>query len=358
MPGNSFGQLFRISTFGESHGPMIGVVIDGCPSNLAIDESFIQSELDRRKPGQSAITTQRKEEDTFEIVSGVFEGKTTGAPLTIIIRNKDQKPADYSHISDKYRPSHADFTYQEKYGIRDFRGSGRASARETAARVAAGAVAKLLLMQQGIEVFAYVSRVADVVAELNPSLVVKGEVEKNLVRCPDKATAEKMIALIEEVKQAGDTVGGAITGVVKNCPVGLGEPVFDKLHADLAKAMMSINAVKGFEIGSGFAGTYERGSQQNDVFEEKDGKVVTQTNNSGGIQGGISNGMDIYFNTAFKPVSTLMQDQKSVDKSGNEVTIEGKGRHDACVLPRAVPIVEAMAALVMADHFLRNKVYK
>lgn len=337
---------------------MIGVVIDGCPSNLAIDESFIQSELDRRKPGQSAITTQRKEEDTFEIVSGVFEGKTTGAPLTIIIRNKDQKPADYSHISDKYRPSHADFTYQEKYGIRDFRGSGRASARETAARVAAGAVAKLLLMQQGIEVFAYVSRVADVVAELNPSLVVKGEVEKNLVRCPDKATAEKMIALIEEVKQAGDTVGGAITGVVKNCPVGLGEPVFDKLHADLAKAMMSINAVKGFEIGSGFAGTYERGSQQNDVFEEKDGKVVTQTNNSGGIQGGISNGMDIYFNTAFKPVSTLMQDQKSVDKSGNEVTIEGKGRHDACVLPRAVPIVEAMAALVMADHFLRNKVYK
>lgn len=358
MPGNSFGQLFRITTFGESHGSMIGVVIDGCPSNLEIDESFIQGELDRRRPGQSAITTQRREEDTFEIVSGVFEGKTTGAPLAIIIKNKDQKPTDYSHISDKYRPSHADFTYQEKYGIRDHRGSGRASARETAARVAAGAVAKLLLKKYGIEVFAYVSRVADISIELNPSSVVKGDIEKNIVRCPDQATAERMIALIEKVRQEGDTVGGAITGVVKNCPVGVGEPVFDKLHADLAKAMMSINAVKGFEIGSGFTGTYEKGSQQNDIFEEKDGKIVTQTNNSGGIQGGISNGMDIYFNVAFKPVSTLMQSQKSVDKDGNAVEIEGKGRHDACVLSRAVPIVEAMAALVIADHLLRNKVYQ
>ncbi len=358
MPGNSFGQLFRITTFGESHGPMIGVVIDGCPSNLKIDENFIQGELDRRRPGQSAITTQRKEEDTFEIVSGVFEGKTTGAPLTILIRNRDQKPSDYSHISDKYRPSHADFTYQAKYGIRDHRGSGRASARETAARVAAGAVAKLLLAQSGIEVLAYVSRVADVATELNPSAVVKNDIEKSLVRCPDLTVAEKMIALIEKVKQEGDTVGGAITGVVKNCPVGLGEPVFDKLHAELAKAMMSINAVKGFEIGSGFAGTYKRGSQQNDIFEERNGKVVTQTNNSGGIQGGISNGMDIYFNTAFKPVSTLMQNQKSVDSEGKEVEIEGKGRHDACVLPRAVPIVEAMTALVVADHVLRNKVYQ
>lgn len=337
---------------------MIGVVIDGCPSNLEIDETFIQSELDRRKPGQSAITTQRKEEDTFEIVSGVFDGKTTGAPLTIIIRNKDQKPSDYGHISDKFRPSHADFTYQEKYGIRDHRGSGRASARETAARVAAGAIAKLLLKQQGIEVFAYVSRVADIAVELNPSSVVKEDIEKNLVRCPHEATAKAMIALIEQVKQEGDTVGGAITGVVRHCPTGLGEPVFDKLHADLAKAMMSINAVKGFEIGSGFGGTYERGSQQNDIFEEKEGNIVTQSNNSGGVQGGISNGMDIYFTAAFKPVSTLMQNQKSVDKDGNEVEIEGKGRHDACVLPRAVPIVEAMTALVIADHFLRNKVYR
>lgn len=337
---------------------MIGVVIDGCPSNLVIDEAFVQAELDRRKPGQSAITTQRKEEDTFEIVSGVFEGKTTGAPLTILIRNKDQKPGDYSHISDKYRPSHADFTYQEKYGIRDHRGSGRASARETVARVAAGAIAKLVLAKEGLDIFAYVSRIANINAELNPSSVVKEDIEKNIVRCPDEEAAAKMMELIEQVKKEGDTVGGVVTGVVKGSPVGLGEPVFDKLHADLAKAMMSINAVKGFEIGSGFAGTYERGSQQNDVFEMKDGKVVTDSNNSGGIQGGISNGMDIYFNVAFKPVSTLMQNQTSVDKAGNEVEIEGKGRHDACVLPRAVPIVEAMAALVICDHFLRNKVYK
>lgn len=357
MPGNSFGQLFKITTFGESHGPMIGVVIDGCPSNLVIDEAFIQSELDRRKPGQSTITTQRKEEDTFEIVSGVFEGKTTGAPITIIIRNKDQKPSDYKHISDKYRPSHADYTYQEKYGIRDFRGSGRASARETVARVAAGAIAKLILAQSGLDIFAYVSRISTVEAKLNPSSVVKENIEGNIVRCPDEKVAKEMINLIEQVKEEGDTVGGTITGIVKNCPVGLGEPVFDKLHADLAKAMVSINAVKGFEIGSGFAGTFQKGSEQNDSFEMKGGKVSTVTNNSGGIQGGISNGMDIYFNVAFKPVSTLMQSQKSIDNGGNEVEVEGKGRHDPCVLPRAVPIVEAMAALVVCEHFLRNKVY-
>ena len=358
MAGNSFGTLFRITTFGESHGPLIGVVVDGCPSNLEIDSDFIQSELDRRKPGQSALTTQRKEDYVVEIVSGVFEGKSTGAPLTILIKNKDQKPKDYSHIRDKFRPSHADFTWQEKFGIRDYRGSGRASARETAARVAAGAIAKLILQKAGIDIYAFVSRVGTIQTDLKPNEVAKEKIEGNLVRCPDEVAAAKMINLIEQVRSAGDTLGGEITAMVKGCPAGLGEPVFDKLHADLAKAMLSINAVKGFEIGSGFAGTYEKGSQQNDVFEKQDGKIATATNNSGGIQGGISNGMDIYFNVAFKPVSTLMKSQKSVDSQGREVEIEGKGRHDACVLPRAVPIVEAMAALVICDHYLRNKIYQ
>ena len=355
MAGNTFGQLFKITTFGESHGAMIGVVIDGCPSNLKIDEKFIQSELDRRKPGQSKITTQRKEDDVFEIVSGVFEGKTTGAPLTIIIRNTNQKPQDYKHLADKFRPSHADFTYSEKYGNRDHRGGGRSSARETAARVAAGAIAKLLLKKQGIEFNAWVSQVGMVKMKETEKNFSNKEIESTIVRCPDKVTAEKMIQLIEKTRKEGDTLGGVITAVITNCPVGLGEPVFDKLHADLGKAMLSINAVKGFEYGSGFEGTKMKGSEHNDVFTSK---TKTATNHSGGIQGGISNGMKIRFNVVFKPVATIMQDQQSIDKKGNKVTLEGKGRHDPCVVPRAVPIVEAMAALVIADHFLRNEIYK
>ncbi len=355
MAGNTFGQLFKITTFGESHGAMIGVVIDGCPSGLKIDEKFIQSELNRRKPGQSKITTQRKEDDVFEIVSGVFEGKTTGAPLTIIIRNTNQKPQDYKHLADVFRPSHADFTYQEKYGNRDHRGGGRSSARETAARVAAGAIAKLLLKKQGIQFNAWVSQVGMVKMKDTGKNFSNKEIESTIVRCPDKVTAEKMIQLIEKTRKEGDTLGGVITAVITNCPVGLGEPVFDKLHADLGKAMLSINAVKGFEYGSGFEGTQMKGSEHNDVFTSK---TKTATNHSGGIQGGISNGMEIRFNVAFKPVATIMQDQQSIDKKGNKVIVEGKGRHDPCVVPRAVPIVEAMAALVIADHFLRNKIYK
>ncbi len=364
MAGNSFGQLFKITTFGESHGAMIGVVIDGCPSNLKIDEKFIQSELDRRKPGQSKITTQRKEDDVFEIVSGVFENKTTGTPLTIIIRNSDQKPQDYKHLADKFRPSHADFTYSEKYGNRDYRGGGRSSARETAARVAAGAIAKLLLKKQGIQFNAWVSQVGTVKMKDSEKIFSNKEIESNIVRCPEKATAEKMIKLIEKTRKEGDTLGGVITTVITNCPVGLGEPVFDKLHADLGKAMLSINAVKGFEFGSGFEGTKMKGSEHNDSFSltpnpsPKERGMRTLTNHSGGIQGGISNGMEIRFNVAFKPVATIMQDQQSIDKKGNKVIVEGKGRHDPCVVPRAVPIVEAMAALVIADHFLRNKIYK
>ncbi len=355
MAGNTFGQLFKITTFGESHGAMIGVVIDGCPSGLKIDEKFIQSELERRKPGQSKITTQRKEADAFEIVSGVFENKTTGAPLTIIIRNSNQKPQDYKHLADKFRPSHADFTYEEKYGNRDYRGGGRSSARETAARVAAGAIAKLLLKKQGIEFNAWVSQVGTVKMKDTEKVFSNKEIESTIVRCPEKSTAEKMIKLIEKTRKEGDTLGGVITAVITNCPVGLGEPVFDKLHADLGKAMLSINAVKGFEYGSGFEGTQIKGSEHNDVFTSK---AKTVSNHSGGIQGGISNGMEIRFNVAFKPVATIMQDQQSIDKKGNKVIVEGKGRHDPCVVPRAVPIVEAMAALVIADHFLRNKIYK
>ncbi len=360
MAGNSFGELFRITTFGESHGAMIGVIIDGCPSGLKIDEQFIQSELNRRKPGQSKITTQRSEDDVFEIVSGVFKDKTTGAPLTIIIRNKDQKPQDYSHLANTFRPSHADYTYETKYGNRDYRGGGRSSARETAARVAAGAIAKLLLKKQGIEFSAYVSQVGTVKMKDTEKKFTAKEIESTIVRCPEKSTAEKMIALIEKTRKAGDTLGGVITGVITNCPVGLGEPVFDKLHADLGKAMLSINAVKGFEYGSGFEGTTMKGSEHNDIplsFGGGSGLRLS-TNHSGGIQGGISNGMEIRFNVAFKPVATVMKDQQSIDKKGNKVIVEGKGRHDPCVVPRAVPIVEAMAALVIADHFLRNKIYK
>jgi chorismate synthase len=355
--GNSYGTLFKISTFGESHGPAIGVVIDGCPAGLEIDETFIQSELSRRKPGQSKITTQRKEDDTFKILSGIFEGKSTGTPIAIVIENQDQRSKDYGHIENTFRPSHADFTYQEKYGIRDHRGGGRSSARETAARVAAGAIAKLLLRKYSIEINAFVSQVGELKAPHYASLDLS-KTEDNIVRCPDPATAEKMIALIDQVRLDRDTIGGIVTCVIKNTPVGLGEPVFDKLHAELGKAMLSINAVKGFEYGSGFEGVTLRGSQHNDEFVNEGGKIRTKTNHSGGVQGGISNGEDIYFNVAFKPVATIMQDQQSVDKDGNEAIVSGKGRHDPCVVPRAVPIVEAMAALVLVDFVLRAKVSK
>jgi chorismate synthase len=358
MAGNHFGTLFSITTFGESHGAAIGVVIDGCPAGLAITTEEIQTELDRRRPGQSHITTQRKETDTVEVLSGIFEGKTTGAPIALVIKNEDQRSKDYGHLKDTFRPSHADFTYAEKYGNRDYRGGGRSSARETAARVAAGAVAKKLLQHYGIAVQGYVSSVYNIAITKNYTELDLSKTETNIVRCPDEAVAQQMIRLIEEVRKAGDTVGGTVSCVIKNCNAGLGEPVFDKLHADLAKAMMSINATKGFEYGSGFEGSLLKGSEHNDIFETNAEKIVTKTNHSGGIQGGISNGMDIYFRVAFKPVATIMQQQESINTSGENITLEGKGRHDPCVLPRAVPIVEAMAALVIADHLLRNKTAK
>lgn len=360
MAGNSFGQLFKIMTFGESHGKAIGVIIDGCPPNISIDEDFIQSELDKRRPGQSKITTQRKESDTAQILSGVFEGKSTGTPIAILIPNEDQRSKDYSHISDKYRPSHADYTYQQKYGIRDYRGGGRSSARETAARVAAGAIAKLYLKSQGIDIFAHVSAVGTLEApnldttNLATLLDIR---ESNIARCADPATANEMIDLIDKVRKAGDTIGGKISTVVRGVPVGLGEPVFDKLHADLGKAMLSINAVHGFEYGSGFSGSAMHGSEHNDIFVQEEGQVRTRTNFSGGIQGGISNGMDILFRTAFKPVATIMRDQETLNEAGDSTTISGKGRHDPCVVSRAVIIVEAMTALVLADHLLRFKAY-
>ncbi|HEX7366142.1 MAG TPA: chorismate synthase [Pelobium sp.] len=361
MAGNSFGQIFRITTFGESHGAAIGVIIDGCPSNIDVDLDFIQQELDKRKPGQSKITTQRKESDTCQILSGVFEGKTTGTPIAIIIPNEDQKSKDYDHNKDTFRPSHADFTYQSKYGIRDHRGGGRSSARETAARVAAGALAKLFLKQLGIDVVAHVSSVGFIDApliEFNDADAFVNLRESNIVRCADAKTAEEMIHLIDGVRKDGDTIGGKVTCFIKNCPVGLGEPVFDKLHADLGKAMLSINAVHGFDYGSGFDGSTMRGSEHNDVFlKSENGKVITKTNFSGGVQGGISNGMDINFRVAFKPVATIMTNQETVNAAGEAAEIKGKGRHDPCVVPRAVAIVEAMAALVIADHYLRNKVY-
>lgn len=353
---STYGTLFKISTFGESHGVGIGVVIDGCPAGLPFNTDFIQDELDRRKPGQSRITTQRRENDEFEVLSGVFENKTQGTPIALLIRNTDQRSKDYSHISEQFRPSHADYTYQAKYGSRDYRGGGRSSARETAARVAAGAVAKMLLAQQGVQVQAYVSQVGPLkltkpYQELNLALT-----EDNAVRCPDPELAEQMFTFIDETRKKGDSVGGVVDCVVTGVPVGWGEPVFDKLHAELGKAMLSINAVKGFEYGSGFAGAEWYGSQHNDeFFTDEQGRVRTKTNQSGGIQGGISNGEDIYCRIAFKPVATIMQDQNSVDGQGNPVTVSGKGRHDPCVVPRAVPIVEAMAALVLADMYLRDK---
>lgn len=361
MAGNSFGNLFKITTFGESHGKAIGVIIDGCPPNVDIDEDFIQSELDKRKPGQSKITTQRKESDVAQILSGVFEGKSTGTPIAILIPNEDQRSKDYSHIADKYRPSHADYTYQQKYGIRDYRGGGRSSARETAARVAAGAIAKLYLKSQGIDIFAQVSAVGTLQAPNldTDNLSALSDIrESNIVRCADPATANEMVALIDKVRKAGDTIGGKISTLVRGVPVGLGEPVFDKLHADLGKAMLSINAVHGFEYGSGFVGAEMQGTEHNDIFIKKGEQVRTATNFSGGIQGGISNGMDITFRTAFKPVATIMRDQETLNEAGDNTTISGKGRHDPCVVPRAVIIVEAMTALVLADHLLRFKAYQ
>lgn len=359
MAGNSFGHIFRITTFGESHGLAIGVVIDGCPAGLEVDTEFIRHEMQKRKPGQSHLTTQRKEEDEVEILSGVFEGKTLGMPIALLIKNNDAKSTDYEHLKTTYRPSHADFTYEKKYGHRDHRGGGRSSARETAARVAAGAIAKLFLKQHHIEIAAYVSAIGVVKVPVPYTQLNLTDTYTNLVRCPHADTAEQMQQLIEKTKEEGDTLGGVITAVIKGAPVGLGEPVFDKLHAELGKAMLSINAVHGFEYGSGFGGTLLTGSQHNDGFEKsKDGKLITTTNHSGGIQGGISNGMDIYFNVAFKPVATIMQQQTSVNNLGEEVTLAAKGRHDPCVLPRAVPIVEAMAALVLADAVLKLRISK
>ncbi|MCB0653298.1 MAG: chorismate synthase [Saprospiraceae bacterium] len=355
MAGNTFGQAFKIMTFGESHGEAIGVIIDGCPAGLAIDESFIQQELDRRRPGQSAIVTQRKEADKVQILSGVFEGKSTGTPISMVIFNADARSKDYGHIAEKFRPSHADYTYWAKFGIRDYRGGGRSSARETAARVAAGAIAKILLSEQDIQINAYVSQVGPLQLQTAYHEIDFNLVESNPVRCPDLGMAKKMEDLIREVRKAGDTIGGVVSCVIKGCPPGLGEPVFDRLQADLAKSMLSINACKGFEYGSGFAGVTMRGSAHNDLFYMEKEKIKTRTNFSGGIQGGISNGMDIYFRAAFKAVATIVPPQESITQTGEKTTVEGKGRHDPCVLPRAVPIVEAMSALVIADHFLRNK---
>ncbi|MFT7153342.1 MAG: chorismate synthase [Alteromonas macleodii] len=355
MAGNSYGDLFRITTFGESHGKAIGVVIDGFPAGIEINEKLIHQDLQRRRPGQSKLTTQRKETEEFQVLSGVFEAKSLGSPIAVTILNSDARSKDYAHLQKTFRPSHADFTYEAKYGYRDHRGGGRSSARETAARVVAGSFAKMLLGQVGIEIVAYVSSVAHINATVDNEKVSLTDVETSLVRCPDGIASSEMEQLIDYIRKEGDTVGGIVSCVVRNVPVGLGEPVFDKLHADLGKAMLSINAVKGFEVGSGFASTKMRGSEHNDAFTSDGGKIATETNNSGGIQGGISNGMNITFNVAFKPVATIMHNQKSIDSEGNEATVEGKGRHDPCVLPRAVPIVEAMAAIVLADHYLRNK---
>ena len=354
--GNTFGQLFRVTTFGESHGGGVGVVIDGCPPRIEISEAEIQRELDRRRPGQSKLTTQRKEEDRCEILSGVFEGKTLGTPIAILVRNKDARPEDYSEIARKFRPSHADYTYEAKYGIRNWQGGGRASARETIGRVAAGAIAKKALSASyaDFELVAYVTQIHEVTAKIDRSTVTMNDVEKNVVRCPDGAAAKKMISLIEQTRDAGDSVGGVIECVARSVPAGLGQPVFDKLEADLAKAMLSIPAAKAFEIGSGFGATRMLGSQHNDPFETRAGRIRTVTNNSGGVQGGISNGEDIYFRVAFKPPATIALKQKTVTTSRQQTALAARGRHDPCVLPRAVPIVEAMAALVLCDHALRQ----
>jgi chorismate synthase len=355
--GSSFGQLFRITTWGESHGGGVGVVIDGCPPRIELSEADIQHELDRRRPGQSAIVTPRDEADRCQILSGVFEGRTLGTPISILVMNKDARPEAYAEMKSTYRPSHADFTYEAKYGIRNWQGGGRASARETIGRVAAGAIARKILrtLNPGFELIAYVNHVYDVTATVDPASVTSQQVEANAVRCPDPAAARKMVEAIEKARADGDSLGGTIACVARGVPAGLGEPVFDKLEADLAKAMLSLPASKGFEIGSGFAATRMRGSEHNDAFEIRDGKVRTETNNSGGVQGGISNGENIFFRVAFKPTSTIAREQKTVTAAGEETTLAARGRHDPCVLPRAVPIVEAMAALVLCDHALRQK---
>lgn len=353
MAGNSYGTLFKLTTFGESHGESLGGIIDGCPPGIHLDFEAIQLEMNRRKPGQSNIVTQRKEADEVQFLSGIFEGVTTGTPIGFIIPNSNQKPLDYAHLKEAFRPSHADFTYEKKYGIRDYRGGGRSSARETACRVVAGAIAKQVI--SSIKINAFVSSVGSLFIDKPYQELDFSKIENNPVRCPDEKTAAQMEDYIKEIRKQGDTVGGTITCVIQNAPIGLGEPVFDKLHAELGKAMLSINAVKGFEFGSGFCGAQMKGSEHNDLFNE-DG--TTKSNLSGGIQGGISNGMDIYFRVAFKPVATIMQKQETIDNEGNIVELEGKGRHDPCVVPRAVPIVEAMAALVLADFFLLNKTYK
>ena len=353
MAGNSFGRIFRLTTFGESHGLAIGGIIDGCPAGIQLDFDAITTEMNRRKPGQSSIVTQRKEDDEVKFLSGIFEGKTTGTPIGFFIENTDPKSKDYSHIKDTYRPSHADFTYDKKYGIRDYRGGGRSSARETANWVVAGAIAKQLIPE--IKINAFVSSVGDIFIDKPYQDLDFSMIEINAVRCPDEPTALKMEEYIKQIRKQGDTVGGTVTCVIQNVPIGLGEPVFDKLHAELGKAMLSINAVKGFEYGSGFCGAKMKGSEHNDIFNP-DG--TTKSNLSGGIQGGISNGMDIYFRVAFKPVATIMQKQETIDSEGNAAIAEGKGRHDPCVVPRAVPIVEAMAAIVLANFSLLNKISK
>ena len=350
MAGNTFGKLFKLTTFGESHGEALGGIIDGCPAGIELNFEAIQHEMQRRKPGQSSIVTQRKEADAVQFLSGIFEGKTTGTPIGFIIPNTNQKSEDYSHIKDSYRPSHADYVYEKKYGIRDYRGGGRSSARETASRVVGGAVAKQIIPK--IRINAFVSSVGEIFIDKPYQDLDFSLTESTAVRCPDLATAEKMETYIKEIKKQGDTVGGTVTCIIQNVPIGLGEPVFDKLHAELGKAMLSINAVKGFELGSGFCGARMKGSDHNDLYNA-DG--TTKTNLSGGIQGGISNGMDIYFRVAFKPVATLIQKQEVLTKTGELIEQQGKGRHDPCVVPRAVPIVEAMAALVVADYFLLSK---
>ncbi len=353
MSGNTIGKQFKLTTFGESHGEALGGIIEGCPSGIELDLNAIKTEMSRRKPGQSSIVTQRKEEDDVQFLSGLFEGKTTGTSIGFLIKNNNQKPEDYSDIKSTYRPSHADYVYEKKYGIRDYRGGGRSSARETASRVVAGAIAKQIIPT--IKINAFVSSVGDIYLNKPYQELDFSKIESNSVRCPDSETATKMEKLIKEVKKDGDTIGGTITCVLQYVPIGLGEPVFDKLHADLGKAMLSINAVKGFEYGSGFCGSQMKGSEHNDLYNP-DG--TTKTNLSGGIQGGISNGMDVYFRVAFKPVATLIQKQEVLDNQGNLVELQGKGRHDPCVLPRAVPIVEAMAAIVLADFYLLNKIYQ
>lgn len=355
---NTFGRIFRLTTFGESHGPGIGGVIDGMPARIPVDMDFIQAQLDRRRPGQSALTTSRNEGDKVEILSGVFEGLTTGQPIGFVVRNESQRSGDYDNMRDLFRPSHADYTYFEKWGIRDHRGGGRSSARETISRVVGGAFAMLYLRQMGVTVEAYTSQVGNVCLEGDYKDYDLTKREANDVRCPDQETAKRMADLIMEVKREGDTIGGVISCVIKGLPVGIGEPAFGKLHAQLGAAMLSINAVKGFEYGRGFAGVEERGSEQNDVFVPSESGVTVKTNNSGGIQGGISNGQDVYFRVAFKPVATLLREQPTVNIQGEETTLQARGRHDACVLPRAVPVVEAMAAMTIIDNILQNKIWQ